>query len=237
MQLARIAQQAEHNYVGVRCGIMDQFVSFHGKKDHFVKLDCRALEFEYVPIVMHGYSLVLLDTQVKHTLASSEYNIRRGQCEAGIEVIKKYHPDVNNLRDVTIQMLDACSDALDPVVYKRCTYVVEENLRLACACEALKVGDLRTVGRMMNGSHDGLRDEYEVSCAELDALVASARKHDGVLGSRMMGGGFGGCTINLLPSAIVDQFIHSVKQEYASTFSHDAFSYEVRIVDGARRIA
>jgi galactokinase len=236
LDLALAGQRAEHNYAGVRCGIMDQFISLHGKKDHFIKLDCRSLEFEYIPFQLDGYSLVLLDTQVKHALASSEYNIRRSQCEAGVEAISKVHPDVTSLRDVTPAMLATCATTLDRVVLRRCAYVIAEHLRLLRACEALKQGDARTVGRMMNGSHDGLRYEYEVSCPELDFLVDLARKRSGVLGARMMGGGFGGCTINLVATEAVDEFIAKVKDEYGKVFAREAVGYVVSIRNGASRL-
>ena len=191
-QLAKIGQMTEHNYVGVRCGIMDQFASLFGEAGHVIRLDCRSLEYKLEPFDPQGCRVVLFDTQVKHTLASSEYNVRRAQCEAGVAVVLRHVGGVESLRDVTADMLDTYKGEMDEVVYRRCRYVVDENQRLLDACAALEKGDYVTFGQKMNGSHEGLSRQYEVSCDELDFLADIGHRTDGVLGARMMGGGFGG---------------------------------------------
>ena len=194
MTLIRMAQMAEHEYAGVKCGIMDQFASMFGEENKVIRLDCRSMEYEYFPLEMDGLSIVLLDTNVKHSLASSEYNVRREQCETGVTLIKNKYPQVKSLRDATMEMVDQCISK-DNVVYKRCKYVVEEEQRLLNACMALKNRDTETFGKMMFATHDGLSNEYEVSCKELDFLVNQVRDNENVIGARMMGGGFGGCLV------------------------------------------
>jgi len=236
MQLAKVGQLAEHNYAGVRCGIMDQFASLHGQKDMLMKLDCRSLEYELVPFQLNGYKVILLDTNVKHTLASSEYNVRRSQCEEGVGVIAKKHPQVQSLRDVTLEMLAEVKDEVSPVVYNRCEYVVKENIRLNTACEALKNGDILLFGSEMYGSHEGLSKFYEVSCDELDFLVDVAKSVPGVIGSRMMGGGFGGCTITVVAEANHDEFVAKAVAQFEERFGKKPLVYDVVISDGARRV-
>lgn len=233
--LAKIGQSAEHNAVGVRCGIMDQFASVFGKKGHLIRLDCRSLEYELVPFDPIGYKVVLLDTQVKHSLASSEYNIRRAECEAGVATIKLKYPEVELLRDVTIDMLNEFKEQLSESTYRRCSYVIEESNRLLDACEALKVGDYKTFGEKMFGSHEGLSKKYNVSCTELDFLVDIAHKN-GALGARMMGGGFGGCTINLIKIELYDAFIAEAKIAYKESFGKEPKIYEVNIEHGAHKV-
>ncbi|HEX8313412.1 MAG TPA: galactokinase, partial [Flavisolibacter sp.] len=188
-ELAQIGQKAEHTYAGVMCGIMDQFASVFGKEDHVIKLDCQSLAYEYVPLKLQGYKLVLLNTNVKHSLASSEYNTRREECAEGVALVNEGGGNVSSLRDVTLEMLDKHVKPKKDTVYRRCKYVVEENSRLLSACDALQNGDLKTLGQNMYGSHDGLSQEYEVSCKELDFLVNAVRNNPDVLGARMMGGG------------------------------------------------
>ncbi len=212
LEMAFIAQAAEHEFVGVKCGIMDQFASLFGKKDHVIKLDCRSLEYEYLPLQLGEYRIVLLDTHVKHNLASSEYNKRREECEAGVATIKKYNPGVSSLRDVELPVLYTC--VKDPVIRQRCEFVIKENLRVLAACEDLRKGDIRAFGMNMFATHDGLSREYEVSCDESDFLVNSLRDHPGVAGARMMGGGFGGCTINLLKEESVGKLIDQTGEAY-----------------------
>jgi len=233
--LAKIGQAAEHNAVGVRCGIMDQFASVFGQKGNLLQLDCRSLEYELVPFDPAGYRVVLLDTQVKHSLASSEYNIRRAECEAGVATVKSMYPQIELLRDVTIDMLDEFKYVLPESTYCRCSYVIEENQRLLDACDALKKFDYGTFGAKMYGSHEGLRDKYNVSCEELDFLVEIARKK-GALGSRMMGGGFGGCTINLIKDDLYDAFIAEARKSYLASFGKEPRIYEVRISQGSHII-
>lgn len=231
-QLVKYAQKAEHTFAGVQCGIMDQFASMMGSKDHAMRLDCRSLEFSYFPINLQNYQLILCDTQVKHSLASSEYNTRRKECERGVAVVKRRHPEVSSLRDVNTQMLEEVQDELGPVVYKRCRYVIEENDRLLSGCKLLEQGDIEGFGLKMYGSHEGLRKHYEVSCQELDFLVDFTLEKTHVVGSRMMGGGFGGCTINLVAKDRKQGFIREISQAYKDCFQVELQTYEVSITDG-----
>jgi len=233
--LAKIGQAAEHNAVGVLCGIMDQFASVFGQKGNLLQLDCRSLEYELVPFDPIGYRVVLLDTQVKHSLAFSEYNIRRAECESGVATVKSRYPQVELLRDVTIDKLDEFKDMLPESTYRRCSYVIEENQRLLSACEALKKLDYYTFGAKMYASHEGLSKKYNVSCEELDFLVEIARQKD-ALGSRMMGGGFGGCTINLIKDDLYDAFIAEARKAYMGAFGKDPRVYEVHISQGSHVI-
>jgi galactokinase len=235
--LAFIAQKAEHEFAKVLCGIMDQFASVFGKKDHVIRLDCQSLEYEYVPLRMEGFRIVLLNTNVKHSLGSSEYNTRRSQCESGVALVKAHHPEVNSLRDVTLAQLDQYVAPFDPLVYRRCKYVVEENERLLTGCEDLKAGNVEALGKKMFLSHDGLSREYEVSCAELDFLVDAVRNHPGVLGARMMGGGFGGCTINLVKEEAIDELIREVAASYTNMMGKELTPYIASIEDGTTIIA
>jgi galactokinase len=231
-ELARLAQKAEHTFAGVMCGIMDQFANMFGRREHVVRLDCRSHDYAYYPFAMADYRIVLCDTQVKHSLASTEYNTRRQECEAGVALLQQYHPEVHSLRDVTLDMLVEHKAEFPAVVYQRCCYVVEENLRVELACQDLENGDLRSFGEKMYGSHAGLQHLYEVSCAELDFLVEQAKHEEAVAGARMMGGGFGGCTINLVAKGAVDPFIQKMKQAYQEKFNIDLKTYVTEIVDG-----
>lgn len=237
MELAKVGQMAEHHYAGVRCGIMDQFASLHGEEGKLMKLDCRSLEYELVPFKLQDHKVILLDTNVKHSLASTEYNVRRGQCEEGVAAIAKRHPEVHSLRDVTPEMLEEVRSEVDPVTMMRCEYVVEENIRLSNACEALAAGDIQTFGKEMFGSHEGLSKKYAVSCQELDFLVDIAKSTPGVIGSRMMGGGFGGCTISVVANEVHDQFVQNATVEFEKQFGQKPLVYDVVISSGARRLS
>ncbi len=230
--IVKMAQKAEHEYAGVMVGIMDMFASVFGKKDHVLKLDCRSLQHEYVPLKLEGIKIVLLNTNVKHSLASSEYNTRRKQCEEGVELIKKHHPEVNSLRDVTMQMLHQYVAPKDEIIFKRCKYVVEENIRLLSGCEDLRNGDIKSLGKKMFQTHDGLSKEYEVSCKELDFLVDYVRDFPAVLGSRMMGGGFGGCTINLVKEEAIEDLITEITAAYKQKMNLDLTAYVAKTEDG-----
>ena len=234
-ELAKIGQMTEHHYIGVRCGIMDQFASLFGQKGHVVRLDCRSLEYTIVPFDPKGIRVVLIDTMVKHTLASSEYNVRRAQCEEGVGVIKKYRPEVELLRDVTMEELEAHKAEIDPVSYKRCAFVINENERLMKACAAMEKDDFVEVGKQIYAAHEGLSKEYGVSCDELDFIVDIAHTHPGVYGARMMGGGFGGCVIALVKEDEADAYIADVKKQYLAKFNKDPRVIEVEISDGARQ--
>ena len=225
-------------YIGVRCGIMDQFASLFGEKGKIVRLDCRSLEYKLEPFNPEaaGCKVVLFDTQVKHTLASSEYNVRRAQCEAGVAVVAKHEPGVESLRDVTMEMLDKYKDEMDDVVYRRCSFVINENQRLLDGCAALEKGDYVTFGQKVFGSHEGLSKWYEVSCKELDFLVDIARKNPGVLGARMMGGGFGGCTINIVKTEAYDAYVAEITEKFEQEFGHKPRVIEVVISQGAHKI-
>ncbi len=234
-ELARIGQSTEHNYCGVKCGIMDQFASVFGKKGHLMRLNCATMEFEYFPFKPEGYKVVLLDTVVKHELASSAYNKRRESCENACAHIKARHPEVNYLSDATMEMLDEIKAEISEEDYKRAVYVIGEKQRVLDICDALEKGDYETVGDRMFGTHYGMSKEYEVSCEELDFLNDVAKKC-GVTGSRVMGGGFGGCTINLVKEELYDDFIATAKKEYLAKFNREPKVYDVVISDGARRI-
>jgi galactokinase len=231
-ELTFIAQKAEHEFAGVRVGIMDMFASVFGKKDHVIKLDCQSLEYEYVPLKMDGFKIVLLNTNVKHSLGSSEYNTRRQQCEQGVKLVKEHVPNVNSLRDVTMEMLERYVKLKDALVFRRCKYVVEENQRLLSGCEDLKKGNIKGLGQKMFQSHDGLSKEYEVSCKELDFLVDQVRNNPAVLGARMMGGGFGGCTINLVKDEAIDNLIEETRKAYAKAMGLELTPYIAQIEDG-----
>ncbi len=234
-ELARIGQSTEHNYCGVKCGIMDQFASVFGKKGHLMRLNCATMEFEYFPFNPEGYKVVLLDTVVKHELASSAYNKRRESCENACAHIKARHPEVNYLSDATMAMLDEVKTEISEEDYMRAVYVIGEKQRVLDVCAALEKGDYETVGDRMFGTHYGMSKEYEVSCEELDFLNDIA-KQCGVTGSRVMGGGFGGCTINLVKEELYDNFIATAKKEYLAKYNREPKVYDVVISDGARRI-
>ncbi|ROT17272.1 galactokinase [Paramuribaculum intestinale] len=229
MELARIGQSTEHNYCGVNCGIMDQFASCHGKKDNLMRLDCRSGEFEYFPFKLDGYKLVLVDSRVKHELVDSPYNKRRESCERVAR-----HLGVETLRDADMAMLEAAKGELSHEDYMRAKYVIEEKQRVLDVCDALLKGDYDTVGRCMYATHDGLSKDYEVSCEELDFLNDVAREC-GVTGSRIMGGGFGGCTVNLVKDDLYDNFIATVKARFNEKYGHEPQIYPVIVSDGARR--
>jgi galactokinase len=212
--MAKLSQAAEHSFVGVKCGIMDQMASLMSQKDHVMMLDCHDLSFRFVPF-RSQVKIFLCDTQVERALADSGYNQRRNQCEAGVALLQKYAPHVHSLRDVSLQLLDAHRAELDPIVYRRCRYVIEENLRVIAACAALEGEDLPAFGRLMNQSHQGLSKAYEVSCPELDVLAEAAAALPGVLGARMMGAGFGGCTINLVQAGQEEAFVQGMAPAFA----------------------
>lgn len=230
-ELAKIGQSTEHNYCGVNCGIMDQFASVFGKEGNLMRLDCRSLEYEYFPFNPQGYKLVLLDSVVKHELKDSPYNRRRESCERVAKAL-----GVETLRDANMQMLDSVKGSITAEDYFRAKYVIEEKERVLAVCDALLKGDYKTVGEKMYETHRGLSKDYEVSCEELDFLNDIAREN-GVIGSRIMGGGFGGCTINLVSDDIYDAFIADAKRRFCEKYGHEPKVYDVIISDGARRIS
>lgn len=236
-ELAEIGQKTEHAFAGVMVGIMDPFASVMGRKGHAIKLDCESLAFEYVPLQMDGYKLLLLNTNVKHSLASSEYNTRRAECAEGVALVNAAGIKAESLRQVTLDMLDKHVKPVNETVYRRCKFVVEENERLLTACEALQAGDLETLGKKMYGSHDGLSKEYEVSCKELDFLVDAVRNNPAVLGGRMMGGGFGGCTINIVKEDAIDSLVSDLQGQYKAAMGLDLTAYVAVIEDGSSAVA
>ncbi len=231
-----MAQKAEHEYAGVMCGIMDQFASMMGKKDHVIKLDCRSLDYEYVPFKLEGIKIVLLNTNVKHSLASSEYNTRRNECTQAVEWIKAHHPEVTSLRHATIAMLNEHVLPKDELIDKRSRFVVEEIDRLLTGCADLQKGDIAALGKKMFATHDGLSKMYAVSCKELDFLVEFVRNRPEVLGARMMGGGFGGCTINLVKEEAIDALIAAVKPAYEAATGLQLDYYIASIENGTEII-
>ncbi len=232
-ELARIGQSTEHNYCGVKCGIMDQFASIFGKAGHLMRLDCRSMEFEYFPFdpEQHGYRLVLLNSCVKHELVGSPYNDRRASCERVAKVLGQEF-----LRGATMEQLEGVKGQIPEEDYLRARYVIGEEKRVLDVCEALEKGDYETVGARMYETHWGMSQDYEVSCEELDFL-ATVAKECGVTGSRIMGGGFGGCTINLVKAELYDSFIEKAKKAFAEEYGHEPKVIEVVISDGARKLA
>jgi galactokinase len=232
LTMVKLSQKAENVFVGVQCGIMDQFASMFGRKNHVIRLDCQSLDYAYVPFNMEGIRIVLLDSNVKHSLASSEYNTRRLQCEAGVKLVHAHLPGVKSLRDVSLAMLDEYVAPVDELINRRCRYVVEENARLLAGTEDLRKGDLAAFGRKMFASHEGLSHQYEVSCPELDFLVTQVQDDPAVIGARMMGGGFGGCTINLVKEEAVDALVERIRPVYQQAMNLEMKVYIGQIENG-----
>lgn len=231
-QLSLIGQKSEHTFVGVNCGIMDQFASVFGKEDQVIKLDCMTYDYEYHKANFKEYTLLLLDSKVKHTHLTSGYNVRRQEVEKGLEVIKKHYPAVRGFRDVSMAMVEEVRQELGDVVYRRCHFVVREIQRVLDAVEALEKDDFKKLGNLMLETHDGLSKEYEVSCEEIDFLVDAVRDNKDVLGARMMGGGFGGCSINLVKKGAVNDLIKIVEQEYENRYGITLEAYKIKISEG-----
>jgi galactokinase len=231
-----MAQKAEHEYAGVLCGIMDQFASMHGKKEQAIKLDCRSLDYQHVSINLEGYSIVLCDSKVKHELASSQYNTRRKECETGVKILQQHDTSIQALRDVTIDFLTQYQNEFEPIIYKRCKYVIEENNRVEKAFLALKDNAIQVLGTLMTQSHLGLQKDYEVSCKELDILFDYAQQSEAILGARMMGGGFGGCTINIVKEDKKKLFIDKITTHYKNKTGITLKTYIVEIVNGTSLI-
>ncbi|MBQ0733579.1 galactokinase [Aquimarina celericrescens] len=236
IQIARIGQAAEHNFVGVRCGIMDQFASIMGKKNHTIQLDCRSLEYEYFPSNFEEYQILLCNSKVKHSLAESSYNQRREECEKGVQILKEKYPLIESLRDVTLEMLDILRHRLSNTLYNRCSYIIEENQRVVEASKLLKQNKLKQLGALLFESHQGLSKKYEVSCEELDFLVDLVKNNSAVLGSRMMGGGFGGCTINLVERSAKENLVKELTREYDKKYNIALECYEVELENGTHLI-
>lgn len=237
IKLALISQKAEHNYIGVNCGIMDQFASAMGKKNHAIFLNCSTLDYEHVPLNLGDCKIVLTNTNVKHSLGSSKYNERRGECEEGLAALKTVLPDVNQLVDVSVEDFNKNYNVIEnEVVRRRIKHVVSECERVKRSVVAMKSNDLVSFGQLMNASHDSLKDDYEVTCPELDFLSAETRKIEGVLGSRMTGAGFGGCTVSIIKNSAVDEYINKVGKLYKEKFGIDASFYISDVGDGGREV-
>ncbi len=232
MELVKLSQKAEHEFAGVQCGIMDQFAVVFGKENHAIRLDCRTLEYELFPLNFPGYQLVLCDTKVMHSLASSEYNKRRQECEKGAAILREHEKEIVNLRDATPSMMNKYQNQFPEIIYRRCAYIVNENARVLKASELLRKNDIKAFGELMYETHDGLSKEYEVSCAELNTLVEFARNSGLVAGARMMGGGFGGCTLNIVESAKLKEFVAGAKKAFHKEYNKEPAFYKVHITNG-----
>ncbi len=219
LEIVKLSQKAENNFVGSNCGIMDQYASVMSKKAHIIKLDCQNLEAEYIPADLQNCKLLLLNTNVTHNLADSDYNSRREECEAAVKIIQKEYPEIGSLRDLSFKKLKNFRNKLTAKMYDRCLYVLKENARVLEAAEQLKSGNLKSFGELMYASHEGLQNKYEVSCPELDFLVDHSRDKDFIYGSRMMGGGFGGCTINLIEEDQIETYIKEVSAAYFEKYN------------------
>ena len=236
--LAKLVQQAENEFIGVKCGIMDMFASIHGKENNVIRLNCETLDFEYFPLNLGDHKIVLFDTGVKHNLVESEYNLRRLQCEEGLAFFRKHFDDtIPNLSQVPLAWLQASRSQLNPQVYHRCQYVIEENQRILSACEDLQAERLEDFGIKMTATHEGLRNLYEVSCPELDFLVDSVWYEKSVLGSRMMGGGFGGCTINLIKTDAIDDLYNRLSVSYEQKTEIKLKMYSVVTANGTEIVS
>ncbi len=237
IEMALISQRAEHNFIGVKCGIMDQFASAMGKADHAVYLNCATLDYEHIPLALGNHKLVLTNTNVKHSLGSSKYNERCEECEEGLNTLKTVLPDIECLADVSEEQFEKYSYVIkNPTSKKRIRHVVTECARVKNSADALKNGNLSEFGRLMNMSHDSLKNDYEVSCPELDFVVETGRKIDGVVGIRMTGGGFGGCTVAIVADNAIDTYIETVGKAYTEKFGHDASFYVTEIGNGGHEV-
>lgn len=237
MKMAQIGQRVENNFIGLNSGIMDQFASLHGKKGHFIKLDCQSMTFDYFPYRRDDVAILLCNSKVSHNLdAESEYNVRHKQCQQIVEFYQQFYPNTKSLRDLSYDEYKKHEKKLEPILRKRGNHIFEDNLRVYAVAEMLFINNLEVAGGLLNKAHDSLSKDYEVSCEELDFLVEKASKAKGVLGSRMMGGGFGGCTINLVKTDYVNDFQTFMKVAYQQTYNIDLPIYEVKLTDGVRSV-
>jgi galactokinase len=236
LSLVKLAQKAENEFVGVQCGIMDQYANVFGMKNNVLRIDCRSLEHVYCPFDSQAVSIVLFDSGVFRSLASSEYNRRREECAEGVAVIQKHHPEVATLRDATPAMVEESAGSMTRTAYRRCKYVVEENERVLQASKYLEHGDLKAFGSLLRQTHEGLRDFYEVSCRELDFLVDIVRDNPRVYGSRLMGAGFGGCTINVVHNNGVDEICNKTAEKYKEEFNIELQTYVMSIGSGTSQV-
>ncbi len=232
--IVELSQRAEHSYVGTQCGIMDQFASVMSKEGNVILLDCQSLEYQYIPIDIHPYKIIMLNTKVEHTLASSEYNTRKLECEEGVSIMKKSNPDIKSLRDATRYMLENSKNEMTQTVYNRCSFIIDENKRVLKMVDAFQRKDLEAVGNLLYEAHQGISKLYEVSCPESDFLVDFAKTNAKVLGARQTGGGFGGCTLNIVHESAVEDFKREAADAYKKTFNIDLEAFEVRPSGGTK---
>ena len=236
MKIAKLCQKAEHTFPGVMCGIMDQFANMMGKTGDAILLDCRNLEYHYLPLPLEDYTIFMLNTRVHHSLASSEYNLRREQCEEGVHIIQQHMPAVQALRDIREKELYDFIDLMPSEIFQKCLFVVQEISRTRQAAKLLEQGRLEDLGKLMFNTHEGLSKLYQVSCDELDFLVEEAAKEPAIMGARMVGGGFGGCTINIIRRDAADEFLARTTERYKKKFNIRAEAYEVRLWEGTHEI-
>lgn len=228
LAIVKLSQRAEHSYVGTQCGIMDQFASVMSKKGNVILLDCQSLEYQHISINLHPYRIIMLNTKVAHTLASSEYNTRKQECELGVAILKKKSPHISSLRDVTRKMLEDSKHEMTQTVYNRCSFIIDENQRVLDMVKSFKQNDLETIGKILYEAHHGISKLYEVSCPESDFLVDFAKKNSAVLGARQTGGGFGGCTLNIVHETGVEDFIQKAADAYKKAFDIELEAFEVQ---------
>jgi len=228
MDIIQLSQKAEHNFVGTQCGIMDQFASVMSEKGHVVLLDCKSLEHQQIPIHIDPYKMIMLNTKVSHNLASSEYNTRKRECEEGVALIREHYPEVRSLRDVTPTMLQEYKEEMDATLFKRCSFIVSENERVLRTAKALRENELGLFGALLYEAHEGISKLYEVSCLESDFLVDFSKQFDFVLGARQTGGGFGGCTLNIVHKDKVNDYVEAVTKAYRAAFNIELEAFEVK---------
>lgn len=235
-EMMEISIAAEHDFAGVDCGIMDQFVNLHGKKENAILLDCSDLSFQHIPLQLNDYKFTLINTNVKHQLSKSAYNQRKLECKTGLHILQNKYPQLNSLSEAKLEQLNSVKKKMSSEVFKRCWYVIEENNRVKASKTAIENNDWQSFGDLLFASHKGLTDLYEVSCPELDFLVNLAKNDSSVAGSRMMGGGFGGCTINLIRKDAIEGFISKTEKEYQNKFGISISTFAVNITDGIHLI-
>ena len=234
--IAQLAQKAEHTFPGVNCGIMDQFANMMGRKDHVLLLDCTSLEYKALPLQLDGHVIMLINSKVSHSLASGEYNIRRQQCEQGLAILQQYYPGTKSFRQISPEQVQQIAPHLERDVYRRCLYVTEEIQRTQTAAGLLQQNKIHEFGQLMFATHEGLSKLYDVSCEELDFLVAQARQHPGIIGSRLMGGGFGGCTINIVEEDKAEAIAAAISEAYVKQFNRAPEVYIMQTGEGTYEI-
>lgn len=237
LEMVKLSQMAEHNYAGVKCGIMDQFASMFGSMDHAILLDCKDLSYDYFPLNLETHTLVLCNSNVSHSLASSQYNIRRQQCEEGVKVLNQHFWGINSLRDASLEQFESAKKDMTEVVQRRCKYVIEENIRVAEFAKALEANNLIAAGSILKKAQAAMRDEYEITCPEIDFMADFANSRNDIAGARMMGGGFGGCTLNLVKKEYVEEFISDLNVAYQEKFNKEITPIRIEVADGVARIA